>query len=278
MIYSANREIHLHHLKLVFEVLRRHHYVVNKKKCVLGARRIKYLGHFISVEGVSTDPKKVEAFVNWPEPQNVKQLRSFLGMAGYYRRFIKGYSVIAQPLTELLKKGNGFLWKTETKEAFHKLKEALCSAPVLALPDLSLPFVVEADACQTGIGAVLMQCLHPVAYISRTLSLKNQALSVYDKELLALVFAVEKWHSYLIIQPFIIKTDQKSLRYLLEQKLTTPSQFGWLAKYIIQYKQGKEILVADALSRTTHGELLQISISNVSSELWEYGIAFLWIS
>lgn len=118
-----------------------------------------------------------------------------------------------------------------------------------------------------------MQGHHPIAYISKALSPKNQMLSVYDKELLALMYAVEKWHSYLAIQPFVIKIDQRSLRYLLEQKLSTPSQFGWLTKlmgmvYEIQYKRGKENSVANVLSRATHGELLQMEVSSVSSELW----------
>lgn len=125
-----------------------------------------------------------------------------------------------------------------------------------------------------GIGAILMQEHHPVAYISKALSPWNKLLSVYDKELLALIYAAEKWHSYLSIQLFIIKTDQKSLRHLLEQKLSTPSQFGWLTKlmgmsYEIQYKKGKENSVADALSRATHVELLQLVVSSISMELWE---------
>lgn len=119
-----------------------------------------------------------------------------------------------------------------------------------------------------------MQDQHPIAYISKALSPKNHALSVYDKEMLALVHAVEKWHSYLAIEPFVIKTDQKSLHHLLEQKLSTPSQFGWLTKlmamnYEIHYKKGKDNLIADALSRASHGEILQLSVSHVSSELWE---------
>lgn len=160
---------------------------------------------------------------------NVKQLRSFLGLAGYYRRFVQGYGTIARPLTDLLKKG-GYKWDNEVEGAFQRLKEALISAPVLALPDLNLPFTVETDASQGGIGAVLMQHNHPIAYISKKLSPRNQMLSVYDKELMALMYAIEKWHSYLSIKPFVIRTDQKILRYLLEQKLTTPSQFGWLSK------------------------------------------------
>lgn len=133
--------------------------------------------------------------------------------------------MIAQPLIELLKKGC-FKWNSEAEESSKALKRALIFAPVLILPDLSKPFEVETDASQFGIGVVLIQEEHPVAFISKKLSMKNQALSVYDKELLALIYAAEKWHSYLAIQMFVIRTDQKSLRFLLEQKLSTPSQFG----------------------------------------------------
>lgn len=206
LIYSKGGEEHLQHLKQVFEVLKQHSYVLNRKKCVLGASRIEYLGHFILEEGVSTDPRKIEAVTHWPTPKNIKQIRSFLGMTGYYRRFIKNYGTIAWPLTELLKRG-GFKWNPKAEEAFKHLKEALASSPVLALPDLSKPFTIEADASQFGIGAVLMQDQHPIAYISKALSPKNQALSVYDKELLALVHAVGMWHSYLAIRPFVIRTD-----------------------------------------------------------------------
>lgn len=138
---------------------------------------------------------------------------------------------------------------------------------------MSQQFTV-ADASQYGIGAVLMQNNHFIAYISRVLSPKNKILSVYDKELLALVFAMEKWHPYLSVQPFVIKTDQKSLRYLLEQKLSTLSQFRWLSKlmgmdYVIHYKKGKDNIASDAPSRVGHGELLQLSVSNVSTDLWQ---------
>lgn len=181
--------------------------------------------------------------------------------------------MIAHLLTEMLKKGS-FKWSLEAEESFKALKQALISSPVLILPDLSKPFEVEADASQFGIGVVLTQEKHPVAFIRKKLSIKNQVLSVYDKELLALIYAVEKWHSYLAIQPFVIRTDQKSLRFLLEQKLSTPSQFGWLAKlmgmtYEIKYKKGSENNATDALSRATHSELLQMTLSSISSELWE---------
>lgn len=273
LVYSTSVEQHLQHLKEVFLILRSNSFFVKKSKCAFFTSRIEYLGHFISAQGVSTDPAKVQVVQDWPVPSNVKQLRGFLGLTGYYRRFIKSYSIIASPLTDLLKK-DGFIWSENALQAFDQLKQAMIQAPVLAIPDLSKQFLVETDASNTGIGAVLLQEGHPIAFISKVLSPRNRLLSVYDRELLALVHAVTKWHQYLSIQPFTILTDQHSLKYLLEQRLSTPAQYRWVTKlmglsYVIHYKKGKENVAADALSRATHGELLQLTVSSISTELWD---------
>ena len=159
--------------------------------------------------------------MDWPAPTNVKELRSFLGLAGYYRKFIQGYAILAKPLTQLLKKG-AFIWSDAATEAMHQLKLALTAAPILGFPDFSQPFVVETDASSFGIGAVLRQGKQPLGFISKTLGPKWQQLSVYEKELLAVVHAVQKWEQYLSNHPFTIVTDQKSLKWLLEQKISTP--------------------------------------------------------
>ena len=198
--------------------MREHTFVAKKSKCAFGIARVEYLGHFISAESISTDPREVEAVHKWPAPSTVKELRSFLGLAGYYRKFIKGYAVITK-LTQLLKKEE-FCWGPEAEAAFLKLKQALTSAVVLAFPNFSKPFVVETDVSATGIGAVLMLAGHPLAFISRVLGPKWQQLSVYKKELLVVVHAVQKWEQYLSDQPFIILTDQKSLKWLLEHKVS----------------------------------------------------------
>jgi hypothetical protein len=136
------------------------------------------LGHIISVDGVSTDETKITSIRNWPVPATVKELRGFLGLSGYYRKFIRHYAIISQPLTALLKKGALFVWTNVAEEAFQTLKNALISAPVLALPDYHAQFVVETDACHMGVGAVLSQKGHPLAFVSRALGPRNQGLSV----------------------------------------------------------------------------------------------------
>ena len=144
---------------------------------------ICYLGHLISAEGVSTDPEKVQAVVQWPSPKTAKDLRSFLGLAGYYRRFVRHFGSISRPLTELLRKGALFVWIDLQEQAFVALKQALTSAPVLALPDFSQPFLVETDASGTGIGAVLMQNGHPLAYLSRALGPRSRICPLTKKSI-----------------------------------------------------------------------------------------------
>jgi hypothetical protein len=168
---------------------------------------VEYLGHIISGHGVQTDPKKTTAMIAWPIPKSIKALRGFLGLTGYYRKFIKGYGQIASPLTSLLKK-DAFGWNEAATDAFEKLKVAVSQPPVLALPDFTKSFVVECDASGYGIGAVLMQGGRPIAYYSQGLKGKNLFLSTYEKELLALVLSVKKWRPYLLGKSFVIKTNQ----------------------------------------------------------------------
>ncbi|XP_013594359.1 PREDICTED: uncharacterized protein LOC106302390 [Brassica oleracea var. oleracea] len=229
LIHSKSWDDHLEHLDMVFSILRHQQLYLKMSKCTFGSTRIEYLGHFISNEGVSTDPTKIKAVESWPTPTNQKQVRSFLGLANYYRRFIQGYSIIARTLTLLLRK-DGFTWGPDESTALCLLKEALTSAPVLALPGFTKTFIVETDASNTGIGAVLIQDNHPICYISRALGKRHEGLSVYEKELLVVVHAVQTWSPYLTHNKFIIRTDQKSLKFLLEQKITTPFQHMWLSK------------------------------------------------
>ncbi|GJV55960.1 retrotransposon-related protein [Tanacetum coccineum] len=229
LIYSKNLQDHVQHLKSVLQVMRQHQLYAKMSKCVFGSRQVEYLGHVISDLGVATDPSKIQAMENWPVPTNVKQLRGFLGLTGYYRRFIKNYASISRPLTLLLKK-NGFKWNKEAHSAFEQLKQAMISALVLALPNFEKEFIVETDASGVGIGALLIQEGHPIAYLSKTLSAKHQLMSTYEKEFLAVILALERWRGYLLDRHFKIKTDHFSLKYLLDQRITTPTQMKWLPK------------------------------------------------
>lgn len=266
-------EEHLEHLRVLFALMRKNQLFAKRSKCAFATDRVEYLGHFIQAEGVSTDPSKIQAVVEWTVPKNLKTLRGFLGLSGYYRRFVFHYGIIARPLISLTKK-DSFFWNMEAQRAFEELKKALCTTPVLALPQFDKKFVVETDACGVGIGAVLMQDGHPLAYISRHLKGKQLTLSIYEKELLAVVFAVQKWRHYLLTSQFIIKTDQRSLKYLLEQRLNTPIQQQWLPKllefdYEIQYKQGKDNVAADALSRVEGSEVLHMAMTVLECDLMQ---------
>jgi hypothetical protein len=160
----------------VFQILEQNHLFLKRSKCSFAQKSLEYLGHIISTAGVATDPAKIEAVQQWPRPSNIKQLRGFLGLAGYYRKFIRQFGVICRPLTNLLKKNTTFVWSPLTNDAFVTLKKALVQAPVLALPDFSQEFVLETDACATGVGAVLMQKGHPLAFLSRALGPKKPGI------------------------------------------------------------------------------------------------------
>lgn len=167
LIYSPTLESHMEHLNIVLSLLREHQWQVKLSKCAFAQSQISYLGHIISGVGVATDPSKVQDILNWPIPTNLKKLRGFLGIAGYYRKFVKGFGVISKPLTNLLKKGVPYQWTADTEQAFQQLKQSLITAPVLALPDFHKQFVVETDASDVGIGAVLSQASHPIAFVSK---------------------------------------------------------------------------------------------------------------
>ncbi|KAL0406423.1 UNVERIFIED_CONTAM: putative mitochondrial protein [Sesamum latifolium] len=195
----------------------------------------------------------------WPVPTTAKALRGFLVLTEYYRKFIKGYGLISKPLTSLLKK-DAFIWNTEADIAFKQLKRVVTSAPVLALLDFSKRFVVETDASGKGIGVVLMQEGRPIAYLSKALAAKNLRLSVYEKEFLALLLAVNKWNHYLQGNHFIIRTDQRSLKHILVQRVGSLLQQKWVSKLLplsheVQYKKGNDNRAADALSRIEHDEI-----------------------
>nr|ADB85290.1 putative retrotransposon protein [Phyllostachys edulis] len=238
-----------------------------RSKCVFGQPQVEYLGHIIKDNGVATDPVKVEAIRNWPEPQNITQLRSFLGLAGYYRRFIQGYGIICKPLFAALKK-NGFVWESKQQEAFMHVKTTMSSAPVLTLPDYSQRFTLEADASGYGIGAVLMQGGRPISFMSKAIGPKAAALSTYDKEALAILEAIKMWKHYFAGSTLIIRTDQQSLKYMQEQIIIEGVQHKLLVKllgynYKVEYKRGRENKATDALSRVRYNDQV-VAISAVT--------------
>lgn len=254
LIYSQTLEDHVSHLREVFQLLQQHELYVKASKCSFAKSHLEYLRHIIGVAGVSTDLGKVKAVQDWLVPKNLRQLRGFLGLVGYYRKFIQGYGLMTNPLTKFLKKDVKYVWSPLAQEAFDSVKQALTQAPVLRLPDFTQQFVVQTDACDKGIGAVLLHQGHPISFLSKALGPRAQALSTYEKECLAILLAIQRWRPYLQHEEFIIQTDHRSLVYLGEQQLTTSIQHKAFVKlmglqYKIQYKKGVENIVADALSR-----------------------------
>jgi hypothetical protein len=231
LVYNKGLEEHTAHLKTVLQILALHQLYAKMSKCVFATSEVEYLRHIISGEELKTDPKKIAVMVDWPITKSLKALRGFLGLTSYYRKFIKGYGQIASPLTTLLKK-DAFLWSDKAEKALEELKAAVSQPPVLALPDFSKTFVIECDASGFGMGVVLMQDGRPLAYYSQALKGKNLFLSTYGKELLTLVLSVKKWRPYLFATIFTIKTDQQSLKHILEQRVSTPMQQKWISKLL----------------------------------------------
>jgi hypothetical protein len=258
LIYSKSWADHLRHLRAVFTELRRHQLFIKRSKCSFAASSVAYLGHVISADGVAMDPAKVQAIIDWPLPRSARAVRGFLGLAGYYCKFVHNYGTIAAPLTALLKK-DGFAWDEAAAEAFAVLKSAVTTAPVLAMPDFSKTFTVECDASSHGFGAVLVQEGHPIAFFSRPVAPRHRALAAYERELIGLVQAVRHWRPYLWGRRFIVKTDHYSLKFLLDQRLATIPQHHWVGKLLgfdfsVEYRSGATNVVADALSRRDTAE------------------------
>lgn len=214
LVFSTDLESHIQHLTIVLQILKQHHLFSKLSKCSFGQSKIEYLGHIISKDGVAAGKAKIEVMANWPLLKNFKALRGFLGVTNYYRKIVRSYREIARPLTNILKK-NQFQWSPEALAAFEKLKVALTNNLVLALPDFTKPFILDTDASQLGIGVVLMQTGRPIAFLSKTLPPRKLGLSTYEKELWALIYAVDKWRTYLLGHHFVIKTNHQSFKFLL---------------------------------------------------------------
>ncbi|KAL0561191.1 hypothetical protein IC582_001612 [Cucumis melo] len=254
LIYSKTEAEHEEHLHQVLKTLRANRLYAKFSKCEFWLKKVSFLGHVVSSEGVSVDPAKIEAVTNWPRPSTVSEIRSFLGLAGYYRRFVEDFSHIAIPLTQLTRKGTPFVWSPTCESSFQELKQKLVTAPILTVPDGSESFVIYSDASKKGLSCVLMQQGKVVAYASRQLKSHEQNYPTHDLELAAVVFALKIWRHYLYGEKIQIFTDHKSLKYFFTQKELNMRQRRWLELVKdydceILYHPGKANVVADALSR-----------------------------
>ncbi|WVZ84759.1 hypothetical protein U9M48_031750 [Paspalum notatum var. saurae] len=262
LVYSKNEKEHEEHLWIVLSRLREHKLYAKFSKCAFWLKEVAFLDHILSTKGVAVDHSKVEDVLNWKQPQTMTEIRSFLGLAGYYRRFIKDFSKIAKPMTALTQKNAKFAWSPKCEEAFGTLKKLLTSAPVLAQPDITKPFDVYCDASGSGLGCVLMQEGRVIAYASCQLRKHEVNYPTHDLELLAVVYALKKWRHYLLGNTCHIYTDHKSLKYIFTQPELNMRQRRWLElikdyDLEVHYHPGKANVVADALSRKAHCNFIE---------------------
>src|ERR1051325_7148683 len=264
LVYFKSEEEHAEHLCIVLEVLKNKKLYAKLSKCEFWLGEVSFLGHVISGDGIAVDPSKVDAVLRWETPKSVTEIRSFLGLAGYYRRFIEGFSKLALPLTKLTCKGAAFVWDVKCEESFVELKKRLTTAPILILPNPEELFVVYCDASKMGLGGVLMQNGKVVAYASRKLKIHEKNYPTHDLELAAVVFVLKIWRHYLYGSRFEVFSDHKSLKYLFDQKELNMRQRRWLEllkdyDFGSNYHPGKANVVVDALSRKTlHMSLLMV--------------------
>ncbi|XP_022157022.1 uncharacterized protein LOC111023849 [Momordica charantia] len=273
LIYSKTEQCHEEHLRQVLTTLRGNKLYAKFSKCEFWLDQVAFLGHIVTREGIAVDPAKVEAVSHWPRPSSVTEIRSFLGLAGYYRKFIQNFSRVAARLTQLTRKNATFTWSSECEEAFQELKKRLVSAPVLTVPDGTGGLVVYGDASRRGLGCVLMQHGKVIAYASRQLKAHELNYLTHDLELAAVVFALKLWRHYLYGERIQVFTDHQSLKYLFTQKELNLRQGRWLELVKdydceISYHSGQAKVVADALSRRAASVASLVAIcSPMHSEL-----------
>ena len=257
---KSDVEMHKEHLRRVLQCMRENELYANLRKCVFCAEEIPVLGCFVSKNGVKADPDMVRAINEWPQPRSVKDLRKWLGLANYLHRFSRNYAELSKPLTDLLRKDVEYLWSEEQEIAFQAIKKSLVEAPILALPNHDKPFYVVCDASDFAIGCALMQkdddgTERVIAYQSRRLKAAEKNYPVHDKELLAMKYSLVKFRVYLLgSTPFIIYTDHASLRTATNSPHLSQRMARWLSffaeyNFSVQYKPGRENILADALSR-----------------------------
>ena len=254
LVYSKDREIYDTHLRAVLETLRKEQLYAKLSKCEFWLTEVSFLGHIVSKEGIRVDQKKIEVVVEWKPPRNVTEVRSFLGLGGYYRRFVKGFSMIATPMTRLLQKNVKYEWSEKCQGSFGKLKAFLTEAPVLTQPTCGKEYVIYSDASLNVLGCVLMQEGKVVTYASRQLKSHEKNYPMHDLEFAAIVFALKIWRHYLYGEKCFIYTGHKSLKYLPSQRELNLRQRRWMELIkdydcVIDYHPEKANVLADALSR-----------------------------
>ena len=258
IIFGRTFEEHLSNLRSVLKRLREANLKVKPSKCALFQKQVLYLGYIILHEGVATDPDKTKKISTWPKPTNLPEVQKFLGLSSYYRRFIPKFAEIARPLHRLTERGRPFKWTIECDTAFAELKLQLCSSLILTFPDFSLPFILDTDASQCGIGAVLSQKQNGeekvIAYASRTLTKAERKYSVTRKELLVVVTYIQHFKQFLLGRPFTLRTDHGSLQWIQTLKEPEGQLARWLERlqdynFEVQHRKGCHHQNADALSR-----------------------------
>jgi hypothetical protein len=256
-------------LRIVLTRLREHQLYAKFSKCAFWLEEIQFLGHVLSAKGIAVDPSKVQDILEWKQPPTVHQVRSFLGLAEYYRRFILDFSKIVKPIMGLLKNDIKFDWSSKCNEAFEQLKVLLTTAPVLAQPDIEKPFDVYCDASGSGLRCVLMQEGRVIAYASRQLRRHEEHYPTHDLELVAVVHALKIWRHYLLGNTCHLYTDHKSLKYIFTQLELNMRQRRWLEliknyDLEIHYHPGKANVVADALSLKASCHCLTVRTSDTT--------------
>ena len=273
VVYNKNQSEHYKHLEIVLQLLREHELYANLVKCKFMQPELHFLGHTVGAKGLQVDPKKVAIVKDWPAPKDRTSLQQFWGLANYFRKFIMGWANLVAPLQTLLKKTVPFIWTQDCETAFAGLKNALCNAPVLALPDLDRPFEVICDACGVGQGAVLLQDGRPIAFDGKRLSPAEQNYDIGEQELLAVLHALELWRCYLDGIEFTVVTDHSPNTYFATKALLGPQQTRWAERlsrfqFTWQYRPGRTN-VADPLSRhpsfvaSVTATLAQLSLCSV---------------
>ncbi|GJU36347.1 reverse transcriptase domain-containing protein [Tanacetum coccineum] len=253
-LMNQSKDEHEVHLRLVLELLKKEELYAKFSKCEFWLQEVQFLGHVVNQNGIHVDPSKIEAVKNWKAPTTPSEIRSFLGLAGYYQRFITNFSKIAKPLTSLTQKNKKYEWGIEQEEEFQTLKDNLYNAPILSLLDGIEDFIVYCDASNQGLGCVLMQRGKVIAYASRQLKIHKKNYTMHDLELGAVVFALKAWRNYLYGTKSVIYTDHKILQHIFDQKELNMRQRRWIElfsdyEYEIRYHLGKANVVADVLIR-----------------------------